>query len=130
MLTHSLPTNAMSSRRSKTSTDSQWEAAMHGNIQGSRDGVDYNREALTVSRHLRSIYDADISRAVPGLFARLRNELGPDSVAIIEGVHADDRVRGSSAGGDPAKPFATVELIAGLRRFCAGRRKAAIRYYR
>src|ERR1700676_1633647 len=110
MLTDSLPTNAMSSRRSKTSTDSQWEAAMHGNIQGSRDGVDYNREALTVSRHLRSIYDADISRAVPGLFARLRNELGPDSVAIIEGVHADDRVRGSSAGGDddPAKPFATV----------------------
>jgi DNA-binding winged helix-turn-helix (wHTH) protein len=117
MLTDTLPTNAVSSRRRKTSTNSQWEAAMHGNIQGLRDGVDYNREALaTVSRQLRSIYDADISPALPGHFARLLNELGPDSLTIIEGVHVDDRVRGSRAGGDndPTKPSATVELIAGL----------------
>ena len=117
MLTESLPTNAMSSRRSKTSTNSQWEDAIHGAVQGPRDGVDYNREALaTVSRQLRSIYDANISRALPGHFARLLNELDPDSLTIIEGAHADDRVRGSRAGGDddPAKPFATVELIAGL----------------
>jgi DNA-binding winged helix-turn-helix (wHTH) protein len=128
MLTDTLPTNAVSSRRRKTSTNSQWEAAMHGNIQGLRDGVDYNREALaTVSRQLRSIYDADISPALPGHFARLLNELGPDSLTIIEGVHVDDRVRGSRAGGDddPTKPLATVELIAGLeallRRSAEGR---------
>jgi DNA-binding winged helix-turn-helix (wHTH) protein len=90
---------------------------MHAKIQGLRDAVDYNRETLaTVSRQLRSIYDADISRPLPGHFARLLNELGPDSLTIIEGVHVDGRVRGSRAGGDddPTKPFATVELIAGL----------------
>ncbi|HWN48982.1 MAG TPA: hypothetical protein VNO18_04015 [Xanthobacteraceae bacterium] len=48
---------------------------MHGNIQGLRDGVDCNREALaTVNRQLRSIYGADIS--LPSHFARLLNELG------------------------------------------------------
>jgi DNA-binding response OmpR family regulator len=88
---------------------------MYGKIQGLKDGVDCNREALaTVSRQLRSIYDADISRPSPGHFARLLNKLGPDSITIIEGVHVDDRVRELRAGGDddPTKPFATVELIA------------------
>jgi hypothetical protein len=90
---------------------------MHGKIQGLRDGIDCNREALaTVSRQLRSIHDADISPPLPGHFARLLSEFGPDNLTIIEGVHVDDRVRGSRAGGDddPTKPFATVELIAGL----------------
>jgi DNA-binding response OmpR family regulator len=90
---------------------------MHGKIQGLRDGADYNREALaTVSRQLRLIHDADISRPLPSDFARLLNRLGPDGLTIIEGVHADDRVRGSLARGDddPTGPFATVELIAGL----------------
>jgi len=50
---------------------------MHGKTQGLRDGVDYNRETLaTVSRLLRSIYDANISPRLPGHFARLLNELG------------------------------------------------------
>jgi DNA-binding response OmpR family regulator len=90
---------------------------MHGEIQGLRDGVDSNREALaTVSRQLRSIYDADISRPLPGLFARLLNELDPNSLMSIEGVHVGDRVGGLRARGDddPIKPVATVELIAGL----------------
>jgi DNA-binding response OmpR family regulator len=90
---------------------------MHGRIQGLRDGVDGNREALaTISRQQRSIYDADIPRLLPDHFARLLNELGPDSLTIIEGVHVDDRGRGLRAGGDddPTKPSATVELITGL----------------
>ncbi|HWN48694.1 MAG TPA: response regulator transcription factor [Xanthobacteraceae bacterium] len=90
---------------------------MHGKIQELSDGVGYSRETLaTVSQLLRSIHDTDISRPLPGHFARLLNELGPDSLTIIEGVHVDDRVCGSRAGGDDdlTRPFATVELIAGL----------------
>ena len=57
---------------------------MHGKIQGLRDGVDYNREALaTVSRQLRLIHDADIARPLPSDFARLLNQLGPDGLTII-----------------------------------------------
>jgi hypothetical protein len=50
---------------------------MHSKFQGLRDDIDCNREALAaVGRQLRSIYDADISRPLPGRFARLLNELG------------------------------------------------------
>jgi len=50
---------------------------MHSKFQGLRDDIDCNREALAaVGRQLRSIYDADISRPLPGRFARLRKELG------------------------------------------------------
>jgi DNA-binding response OmpR family regulator len=87
---------------------------MHGKIQELSDGVGYSRETLaTVSRLLRSIYDADISPPLPAHFARLLNELGPDNRTIIEGMNVDDRVRGSRARGDN-DPFATVEFIAGI----------------
>ena len=78
---------------------------MHAKIQGLRDGVDYNRETLaTVSRQLRLIYDADISRPLPGHFARLLNELGPDSLSII--------VRRKRADADARRSFRSVGMQA------------------
>jgi DNA-binding response OmpR family regulator len=90
---------------------------MHGKIQALRDGIDRNREAhAIVSRQLQSIYDGDISRPLPGHLARLFHELGPNRLTIVDGVNADERARDLSAGGDddPAKPFATLDFIAGF----------------
>jgi two-component system OmpR family response regulator len=51
---------------------------------------------------------------LPGHFARLLDEIRPDS--LTEGVHVDDRVRGLRAKGDddPTMPSTTVEFIAEL----------------
>ena len=76
-----------------------------------------------------------IDRLLPGMdgltiLQALRHEGLRTPVLVLSALGAvDDRVRGLRAGGDDdlTKPFATLELTAGSRRYRADRQKAAIR---
>ena len=102
--------------------DVDWAATGIAGLDKARAG---EADAMIVDRLLPGVDGLTIIEVV-------RQERVRTPVLVLSALGAvDDRVRGLRAGGDDylTKPFAIVELIAGWKPCCGGRRRTAIPCY-